>query len=734
MNPNNKKARESSSSRDESQQTPTKPAPVSAGKTSLKLRSLVFLVLAGGVFGAACGMALGLVRDLPQISNLENFKPMLSSVALSKDGEVIAEFGIEKRQRTSLSRTPLRLQQAVMAIEDQNFYRHFGIDLAGILRAAYKNVKAGGVVQGGSTITQQLARNLFLTRRRDFGRKVRESILALQIERKYTKEQILEMYLNQIYLGHGAYGVEQASQFYFGKHAESLSLAQCALLAALPKAPNKYSPKNNPEAALRRRNTVLEIMYDEGYITKEECVAAKFEPLVLAVSAVKSSPNAPYFAEYVRQYVIDRYGYDMLYKGGLQIVTTLDLKVQQVAETALEQGLRNYELQRTGRLPLGYADVEAEEGVPVLPDGISAVSGVVQVPKEMATDVVQGALVAIDPNSGEIRAMVGGRNFDQSEFNRAVQARRQPGSGFKPFVWATALESGMTASDRVVDAPVVYYFAGKVWEPKNYEEEFHGPTTLREALEHSRNIVSIKLLEHLGTAPVIKLAHRMGIKSSLQPNLSLALGSSGVTPLEITSAFATFAAYGVYREPISILKIMSPDGEVIEEKQPIERIALSEQVAYIMTTLMQGVIERGTGRAAKELRRPAAGKTGTTNDCTDAWFIGYAPQLATGVWVGYDDMRPLGEKQTGGRVAAPVWTNFMKAALADVPAEGFRIPPNIEFVDVEPNTGLLAPSGSADKLIQAFQRGTAPKRYYDPAEEERLLEELMHNYPTDMAL
>lgn len=690
-------------------------------------------MLGGGLFGAACGTSLGLTRDLPQITDLENFKPMLSSIVRSSDGQVLAEFGIEKRQSTSLARIPLQLQQAIIAVEDQYFYRHFGVNPVGILRAAYENVMAGHVVQGGSTITQQLARNLFLTRRRDLARKLRETILALQIERKHTKEQILELYLNQIYLGHGAYGVEEASQLYFGRHAENLTLAQCALLAALPKAPNKYSPKNNPAAAVRRRNLVLEMMYDEGYITKEECISAKFEPILLATPSTKKASLAPYFAEYVRQYVIDRYGYDMLYKGGLQIHTTLDLKMQQAAEAAVEESLRKYELQRTVD-SLNENRDEAGEAEEALPDDISSPREVGEVPKEMATDIVQAALVAIDPRSGEIRALVGGRDFDKSEFNRAVQARRQPGSGFKPFIWATALESGMTVSDRIVDAPVVFHFQDKVWEPKNYEDRFYGPTTLREALEHSRNIVSIRLLNHLGVTPVIRLAHRMGIDSYLQPNLTLALGSTGVTPLEITSAFATFAGGGIHREPTSVLRIIGPDGAIIEEKQPRERIALSEQTAYIMTTLMEGVIERGTGRVAKEFGRPSAGKTGTTNDCTDAWFIGYTPQLVTSVWVGYDDMRSLGKRQTGGRVAAPIWTSFMKAALADEPLENFSVPPDIQFVEVESSSGLLAPPGSVNKLTQAFQAGTAPTKYHDPDEDERMAEDIMHIFPTDLPL
>jgi len=428
----------------------------------------------------------------------------------------------------------------------------------------------------------------------------------------------------------------------------------------------------------------------------------------------------------VRQQVVDRYGYDMLYKGGLQIYTTLDRNMQLAAETAVDEGLQHFDLQNQADSGNG----NDEEGIP---EDLRDTSGC-EVPKELATNVVQAALVAIDPRTGDIKALVGGRDFDMSEFNRAVQARRQPGSGFKPFVWAAALEKGMTPSDRVVDAPIVFHYRDKVWEPKNYEDRFYGPTTLREALEHSRNIVSIKLLNEIGITPVIRLAHKMGIKSHLRPNLTLSLGSSGVNPLELTAAYCTFASNGIYREPVAVLKILGPDGEVIEEKQPREKIVLSEQTAYLMTSMLEGVVQRGTGRGARALERPAAGKTGTTNDCTDAWFIGYTPQLVAGVWVGYDDMRTLGKRQTGGRVAAPIWTGFMKEALAGEPVANFPVPPGIEIVNIEANSGLLAPRGCDNVIAQAFREGTAPTRYYDPTETDRMTDDIMHIFPTDLPL
>ncbi len=682
---------------------------------------LLFVTLFGGFVGGSFALTLGLSRDLPQISNVENFKPMLSSLLYSSDGRVIADFGIEKRQRTSLARIPPHLTDAIIAVEDQNFYAHFGIDPIGILRALIVDIRLGRMAQGGSTITQQLARNLFLTLRQDISRKIREAILALQVERSYTKEQILELYLNQIYLGHGAYGVEEASQLYFGKRVENLNLAECATLAALPKAPNNYSPRRNPKAARGRRNIVLRLMYQEGFITREECIEAKLEPIILTSSPSRQTTLAPYFSEYVRQQLMDRYGYDAVYKGGLKVYTTLDLDMQVAAETAIAEGLRRLDEKHRG------AAVGRAAGAG-LPEDLLAAREAGVVPEDVATDAVQVALVAIDPSTGEIRAMVGGRDFKKSEFNRASQARRQPGSGFKPIIWAAAFESGMTPSDRIVDAPVVFHFRDKVWKPQNYEERFYGPTTLREALEHSRNIVSIRLLGRIGVAPAIRLARKMGIRQYLQPNLTLALGSTGVTPLEMTSSYATLAGGGIYREPVSILKIVGPDGHTIEEKRLRETIALSEQAAYVTTSVMQGVISRGTGRAARSLRRPAAGKTGTTNDCTDAWFVGFTPELATGVWVGFDDMRTLGKKETGGRVAAPIWTEFMKAALAGKPVLEFKRPPRIEFVEVDPRSGLLAPPGAKKTISVAFEEGTAPEKYFDPAEEERLNEEIMHVY------
>lgn len=692
-----------------------------------RFQYLLFLTLFGGLVGTSFAFVIGLSRDLPQIANLENFKPKLSSRLYSSDGRVIADFGIEKRQRTSLARIPPHLVHAIIAVEDQHFYSHFGVDPSGILRAAIVDVRSGHMAQGGSTITQQLARNLFLTARRDISRKIQETILALQIERSYTKEQILELYLNQIFLGRSAYGVEEASQFYFGKHVQDLSLAECALLAALPKAPNSYSPHRNPVAALRRRNLVLSLMRAEGYITEKECIEAKLEPIILAESKTQQEMLAPYFSEYVRQQIIDRYGYDVVYKGGLKVYTTLDLDMQQAAEAAIAEGLQALDKKH---MPSERQDATDE----TLPDDMLAAMRAGVVPADVATDVVQAALVAIEPQTGEIKAMIGGRDFATSEFNRAVQARRQPGSGFKPFIWAAALESGMTASDRIVDAPVVFHFRDKVWKPQNYEERFYGLTTLREALEHSRNIVSIRLLNKIGITTAIGLAHKMGIKSPLKANLTLALGSTGVTPLEITSAYGTIAGGGIYREPISILRIEGPNGETIEEKRSNESIALSEQTAYVLTSMMEGVIQRGTGSAARNLKRPAAGKTGTTNDCTDAWFIGFTPQLVTSVWIGFDDMRSLGKKQTGGRVAAPIWTAFMQTALADKPKRDFYVPSRIEFAEIEPRSGFLAPPGSKDKLRVPFLEGTAPKKRFDPTEEERLTEDIMHIYSSDVSL
>lgn len=611
------------------------------------------LIVSGLLLGTFAGLLTGLLKDLPKTKALEEVKPGLTTRVYSSDGQLLARFATENRLWVPLQKMPKVLINAFVSIEDERFFHHWGLDLMAITRAFLKNMEEGQIVQGGSTITQQLVRNLFLTKEKTLRRKLKEALLSLQIERKYTKEEILELYLNHIYLGHGAYGVEAAARAYFGKSAEALTISQCALLASLPKAPNHFSPRLYPERSKARRDLVLKKMYDLGYIplyqfkkaSEEDIELAPLEPYVVM---------APYFVEYVRQSLEEKYGTSVLYQGGLKVETTLDVNIQRAAEEALKKGLEELTEKDGKDQPLPLDSPSQEE-------------------------LLQGALVALEPATGHIKAMVGGRDFKESQFNRASQAMRQPGSSIKPFIWTAALESGFTPQDIIVDSPVAFSYGGKYWAPQNYERKFFGPTTLQEALEKSRNVIAVKLLYKLGVNTVIDCAHRMGIESPLEPNLSLALGTSEVTPIEMASAYGTLVNKGIHVKPMAILTIVTAGGRVLEENQPEQEIALSEEVASTMTTLMQGVIERGTGRRAQGLNRPAAGKTGTTDGFNDAWFIGFTPELVACVWIGYDSQQPLGHGMTGGRVAAPIWKEFMLQALDGRPVTPFSLPEKEEL-------------------------------------------------------
>ncbi|HET9870286.1 MAG TPA: PBP1A family penicillin-binding protein, partial [bacterium] len=582
----------------------------------------------------------------------------------------------------------LSLQQAVISIEDERFYEHGGIDLIGIVRSFITNVMHGGVREGASTITMQLARNLFLTPERTLSRKVREALLSLQIEKNYSKQQILEMYLNQIYFGEGAYGCESAARTYFGKHVEDLTVPECALLAALPKAPNTYDPYKNPYDALKRRNLVLNSMADNNYITLQEATEYKNTPIELKKIEMQ---NAPYFVEFVRQQLEARYGSNAVYKGGLSVYTTLDMNLQEAAQQAMENGLENAE---------ALARKNRQSSIPV-------------------TESIQGALFAMDPHTGAIRAMIGGRNFRQSVFNRSYQALRQPGSAFKPIIYAAAIENGYTMADVILDSPVVYPdpTTGKPWRPTNFSNRFRGPTTLHTALMHSINVVTVKLLDKLGIQPVVNMARRLGITTPIKPNLSLGLGTSEVTLEEMVQAFSVFDNQGIRVEPFAVLSVKDSSGRVLENNTPVAQEVLDPDTAYIMTHTLQDVVDRGTGRLIRRMgfTYPAAGKTGTTNDNVDAWFIGYTPDMACGVWVGYDDRISLGRRQTGGETAAPIWADFMKAAVAGKPVKDFPMPTGSEddFVTKKicTESGLLAGPYCLDTRDEVFKKETAPTKY-----------------------
>ncbi len=648
----------------------------------------VVVVLAVGVLAAgvsAFWVLTILPRSLPSVTQLESFEPSVGSKVYDENDEQITEFHVERRIFVPLAQMPAALKQAVIATEDARFYSHFGVDPMGIARAVYQNFRRGRIVEGGSTITQQLAKVLFLTPDRSLDRKLKEAVLAVELERRYSKDRILEMYLNQIYFGHGAFGVEAAARTFFGKGVSELAPAECALLAGLPKAPATYSPFEHPSAAIRRRATVILRMVDTGALKPEQANRMAAATLDL-VPPERRRTTGQYYLEYVQQYLEAQYGADLVFKGGLHVYTTLAPSMQLKAEASLREGLRALETRR--------ATAAAAKDAP-------------------APDRPEGALLALEPETGYIRAMVGGYDFFKSEFNRAVQAHRQPGSAFKPFVYMAALESGQTPASIVDDSPIQYPMGGngKIWKPDNYDRKFRGPITYQQALEESINVAAIKVQERTGIRRTVEIARRLGVESPLQENLSIALGTSDLTLLELTSAYGALANGGAWVRPTAIRYVLDAQHKLLEENVPQARQALPPDLAYVITHMMKGTVERGTGQAAKALGRPVAAKTGTTNDYSNAWFIGFTPHLATGVWVGYDKPRSLGKDETGSRVAVPIWTAFMKETLAGKPVEDFSIPEGVVVVPVD-----LSASGTCAKPVtMAFLAGTEPKSTCGPA-------------------
>ena len=646
-------------------------------KTLILLSFLLFFLLAG----AAVVFYFAFVFDLPRLTTLKDYSPYIVSEVYSHDDVLIGEFFIERRTVFPLAKMPRMLINAFVAAEDARFFEHRGIDYWRVLGATFRNIEALDVVQGGSTITQQIAKSFFLTPERSFSRKIKEAILAQRIESYLTKNEILFLYLNQIYLGEGAYGVGAAAKIYFGKPVESLTLAECAMIAGLPPAPNSLSPFRNAKKARERQIYVLNRMLEKNMITPVQAIRAQAEEIRLRPKGLKGN-EAPYVLEMVRQHVEDKYGREMLYKGGLKIYTSINAQMQSSAQTAVLKGLEEYE----GR---GKKSKDRAQ--------------------------VQGALVALEPQSGFILAMVGGRDFIASQFNRATQAKRQAGSAFKPIVYAAALDKGFTPATIIVDEPIAYQdVPGKEpWEPKNFDREFWGPVTMRKALTFSRNIPTVKIAQAIGLDYLIQYGKTLGIKSKLEPNLSLALGSANISLLELTSAFGVFAAHGYRAEPTLITQICDKDGNILEETEPSAIEVISPQTAYMISSMMQSVIQEGTGQRAKALGRPAAGKTGTTNDYRDAWFIGFIPNnLVAGAWIGYDIEKPLGTYETGAVAALPIWLEFMKEATAKKPIESFSTPEGIVFVKIDAATGEPVPSGRSAKsgrsIFECFKEGTAP--------------------------
>jgi penicillin-binding protein 1A len=804
----------------------------------------VVALLALGVLASAAALVAFqalVLRGLPDLRSLDDYRPNLITRAYSMEGQVIGEFYRERREVVPIERVPEHVVHAFVAAEDDAFYEHEGLDYASIVRAALANLRAGGIRQGGSTITQQVAKTFLLSSERTLIRKIKDMVLAKRIEDHLDKNEILYLYLNQIYLGSGAYGIEAAAQTFFAKSVEELSIGEAALIAGLVPAPSRYTPFQNEQAAKQRQRFVLRRMLEEGYITTEQRLRAFEEPLVLAEREIEElRESSAYFAEEVRRYLVGRFGADEVLTGGLQVWTTLQAEHQQAAYEAVRQGLRAHDRRQGYRGPLRHVPEEAwpetlaqlteENGPGPWEDGARVRALVVEVdrreeqarlalgedqetvlgledvswarPPDPDVDglgprgqirhirtalkpgyvveleklgdalvtvqagvqesvprfglhqepLAEGALLSMEIPTGHVPAMVGGYSFWRSQFNRVVQSRRQPGSAFKPVIYATALESGYTPATIVYDTPIVYedLQTGARWKPENYEEKFYGPITLREALARSRNIATIKILRDVGVRPLIRTARKLGIRSPLEPDLSLALGSSEVTLAELLRAYATFPAGGHLVDPVFILEIRDREGQLLEndvslfaaelnvpeEPQPIERAprselervlaqireaiepeeeiapveeeALDPVTAYLMIDLLRAIVREGTGWRVKQLRRPVGGKTGTTNDLYDAWFLGFTPRLAAGAWIGYDAPRNLGKNETGSRAASPVFLDYMQRVLANVRPVDFEVPEGVIFARIDRKTGLLADPQTQEAVFQSFRDGTTP--------------------------
>jgi penicillin-binding protein 1A len=756
-------------------------------KWSLIMACILMLVGAA----AMVGVYFYLSDDLPKITSLRDYHPSIITTVYSDDNRKIAEFYKERRIVVPLSSIPRQLQQAFIAAEDSRFYKHQGIDFFSIIRAFIKNIEAGTIVQGGSTITQQVTKSFLLTPERSYERKIKEAILAYRIDKTFTKEEVLYLYLNQIYLGHGAYGVEAAAENYFGKSVSQLNLAECAILAGLPQAPSRYSPFRFPERAKQRQIYVLNRMLAEGFINNTEVTEAIDVKMDIKPRRNWYIEEVPIYTEHIRRYVEKKYGREALYNQGLKIYAAVNIEMQKAARKEIEKGLRDLDRRRGYRGPethLAPEEIErfSDERQSILMEnplieGATAKGVIIDVNDKSGTatvrlgdargiisiddirwarrpnanrsfyqdrvkkvsqvlktgDVIQvraikmqestelwdlsleqipdaqSALLCIEAETGLVKVMVGGRDFMESQFNRAIQSRRQPGSAFKPIIYAAALDKGFTAASEIIDAPIVFDDAVNdfTWKPKNYGKKFYGPTLLREALTKSRNVVTIKILQDIGIDYSIDYARKLGIESEMARDLSIALGSSGVSLLELVNSYAVFANQGYLVQPAFITKIEDRFGNILEEMNPSRERVIDKSTAYIMTSLLESVVKEGTGKRVKALNRPVAGKTGTTNDLQDAWFVGYTPQFISGVWVGYDDGRTLGKGETGSRTASPIWLGFMKTILKDKPVRVFQVPEGVVFAKIDAETGLLPIPESRKTRFECFKEGTVPSTY-----------------------
>ena len=774
--------------------------------------TVVFLV---GV-AAAAGLVWHFSKDLPDYSQLQDYGPPVMTRVHASDGSLVAEYARERRLYLPIQAVPKLLISAFLAAEDKNFYEHGGLDFTGIARAVAtyaQNIGSNRRPQGASTITQQVAKNFLLTNEVSFDRKIKEALLALRIERTYSKDKILELYLNEIYLGMGAYGVAAASLLYFDKSVHELTIAEVAYLAALPKAPNNYHPFRQRERALERRNWVIDRMVEVGFVKPQDGEKAKKDPLSVTPRPTGAHVfAAEYFAEEVRREIYERYGEKKLYEGGLSVRTTLDPKLQVMARKALADGLVKFDeaqgwrgpvakIDQTGDWGVRLAEVKAlsdvapwrlavvlevadqaarigfqparepggaiskERQVGIVPiDGLKwakAASGPERMkPVKSATQVlvagdvvyvdplpsnngqyrlrqvpeVSGAIVAMDPWTGRVLSLVGGFSYDQSQFNRATQALRQPGSSFKPFVYAAALDNGYTPSTVVMDAPIEVDTGAGIWKPENYSRKFYGPQTLRFGIVHSRNVMTVRLAQDVGMPLIAEYAKRFGVYDDLPPYLSFALGAGETTVLRMTAAYSMFANGGKRIKPTLVDRIQDRYGHTIfkhdqrecrgcnadkwanqAEPSLVDRReqVLDPMTAYQITSMMEGVVTSGTGTVVREVGKPVAGKTGTTNDEKDAWFVGFSADLAVGVYLGYDKPRHLGRRATGGDLAAPIVKDFMKMALADKPPVPFRVPAGIKLIRIDPKSGQRVAAGhQGGVILEAFKPGTAPPDSY----------------------
>ena len=784
------------------------------------LRFLGFLFAAGTILfiagiSATAALLWHFSKDLPDYSQLKNYEPPVMTRVHAADGSLLAEYADERRLYLPIQAVPKLVIHAFLAAEDKNFYEHGGLDFYGIARAALlyvENFGSGRRPQGASTITQQVAKNFLLTNEVSITRKIKEALLALRIERAYSKDKILELYLNQIYLGLGAYGIAAASLLYFDKSVQELTIAQAAYLAALPKGPNNYNPFRRRDEAIARRNYVIDRMIEDGFVTAAAGEQAKKQQLGIAVRPTTAHTfAAEYFAEEVRRYIFENYGEKKLYEGGLSVRTTLDPKIQVMARRAMINGLVNFDETQGWRGPVTHIDITGDWGVrladvkslsdvapwrlavvlevndqsariglqpardpggTVVKDrevGIVPLEGVkwakpakgpskpiqrvsqvlspgdvvyVEPAKEQGqfrlrqVPEISGAMVVMDPHTGRVLAMVGGFSYDQSQFNRATQALRQPGSSFKPIVYAAAIDNGYTPSTIVLDAPIEIDMGpggGGIWKPENYGNKYYGPSTLRFGLEESRNVMTVRLAQDIGMPLIAEYAKRFGVYDNLPPYLSYALGAGETTVLRMVTAYSMFDNGGRRVKPTLIDRIQDRYGHTIYKHDQRECIGCDaptwhnqpeptlidhrEQVidpmtAYQITSMMEGVVQRGTGSALRALGKPIAGKTGTTNDEKDVWFIGYSPDIVCGVYMGYDKPRHIGRLATGGHLAAPVVRDFFEAALADKPPIPFRVPPGIKLIRVNAKTGMRAGPGDTHVILEAFKPGTAPPDTY----------------------